>query len=143
MTDRLLPDSYFQEVLEYVLEAHQIKDFYLTIYSDADMKELWLEKGKPFDGDWKENYVNEKCEPIDIYELFSRHKGRVNYFPSQASSPNTFSQIQNCIASDICIASISGFSELISLYKTTGLIIFPSTYRKSLAPKENTIYYDC
>jgi len=143
MTDRLLPDSYFQEVLEYVLEAHQIKDFYLTIYSDADMKELWLEKGKPFDGDWKENYVNEKCEPIDIYKLFNKYKGRVNYFPSQASAPNTLAQVQNCIASDICIASISGFSELISLYKTTGLIIFPSTHRRSLAPKENTIYYDC
>ena len=136
MVSRLLPDSYFQEVLEYVLGAYQIKDFYLTIYSD---------------GDWKENYVNEKCEPIDIYELFSRYKGRVSYSPSQPgweprpslSAPNTFAQIQNCIASDICIASISGFSELISLYKTTGLIILPSTYRRSLAPKENTIYYDC
>ena len=127
MANRLLPDFYFQEVLEYVLGAYQIKDFHLTIYSD---------------GDWKGNYVNEKCEPIDIYELFSRYKGRVSYSPSQLSAPNTFAHVQNCIDSDICIASISGFSELISLYKTTGLIIFPSTHRKSLAPKENTIYYD-
>ena len=141
MVPRLLPDSYFQEVLEYVLEAYQIKDFYLTIYSDGDMKELWIEKGKPFDGDLKENYVNEKCEPIDIYKLFNKYKGRVNYFPSQASAPNTLEKIQNCIASDIYIASVSGFSEVISLYKTTGLSVFPSTHRASLSPSKNTIYY--
>tara|TARA_R100000008_G_scaffold86896_1_gene82581 strand:- start:9692 stop:10531 length:840 start_codon:yes stop_codon:yes gene_type:complete len=111
---RLRPDEYYLRVLDYIIQKQNLKDFFINIYSD---------------GDWADGYINDKGEKVNINRLFSKYKNRFNYFPSKKNAERTLTQLQNCIESDICIASISGFSQIIGLYKTHGSIIFPGDHK--------------
>ena len=114
--DRLLPDSYYVAALEYAIDLYNLRDFHITIYSDAD---------------WGKGYVNEKGETASVDELFKKFKGTFAYIPgnSRNSPLNTLSTFQDCVDAEIFIGSISGFCQAISLYQRNGKLILPSHYK--------------
>jgi len=106
---RLLPDKYFVNVLQNVLEKYNIKQYEVIIFSDGNRKEG--------------EYINDKNELVDIMRLFGDFNN-VTYFSSSMDAVRTFTQFDNIIRSDIHIASITGFSEAAALY-TDNLTIYP------------------
>jgi len=126
MEDRLLPDMYYKNALDYLLETYNIQNFLLYIYSDAD---------------WTDQYVNEKCKPVDVYKYFNYKNGDIKYVPSQKTADSTIVTLQTCIESDFFIASVSGFSEAITLYKTKGKTVIPEENPRFFCPESNIIKY--
>lgn len=126
MENRLLPDMYYKKALDYLLETYNIQNFLLYIYSDAD---------------WTDQYINEKCKPVDVYKFFNYKNGDIKYVPSQKTADNTIVTFQTCIESDFFIASVSGFSEAITLYKTKGKTLIPEGKAKFFCPESNIIKY--
>lgn len=111
---RLLPDIYFLRALDYVIGQLNSSNFFVNIYSD---------------GDWKGNYINEKGEKVDPNSLFSKYKDRFAFHSTHKSGNTTLSQFHSCIVSDIYIASISGFSQAIQLFREDKKSFFPGFHK--------------
>ena len=102
--DRLLPDSFYQNAINRIISEFKIKNYFLHIYSDGCPDKPHL-------------YANEKGEITSLKELLPAHYKKASFYMGNRDSDITFCTLQNCVKADIFIGSISGFSDIIQLYR--------------------------
>lgn len=127
--DRLLPDSYYVSALDHVIENLGSTNFFITIYSD---------------GDRQGNYINHTGESVDINDLFSKYKNQLRFVAvhtAARATEETFLQLHTCVSSDIYIGSISGFSQVIQLFRADKKSIFPAFYKLPIYGQAQSIEY--
>ena len=79
------------------------------------------------DGDWSsEGYIDKEGNGCDIYEAFKSHLPNASYFPTRQDGFRTITQLQTAVDADIFVGSISGFSDLIALYRGEKETYLPS-----------------
>lgn len=100
---RLRPDSFYRNSIKKILSIHNFKKYFLHICSDGNRKKA---------------YVNEKGKKTSLKELFPSYHKNASFYLSEMDTLKTFLQFQNCINADVFLGSISGFSEVISTYRS-------------------------
>ena len=110
--NRLKNEEYYLDIAKLVIQENKLKNYHIHIYSDGSRNQ-------------KDQYVDTNNNPLDIKALFLNHFDAVSLYLGNNDPRVTMSHFQHCVAADYFIASISGFSRLISIFRTENTTYLP------------------
>jgi len=101
--DRVLPDSYYREKVNCVLNRLNPSSYRINIYSDGAQK--------------SNSYINENGKETSLKKILPALHSEARLYLGEYKHEKTFEMIQNCVQSDYFIGSKSGLSKLIMIYR--------------------------
>jgi len=98
---RLRSTHFYLNALKKIISDCRLKDFHIHIFTDSRHEYCVDEFGK------KQDYL----------DVFKEFKGKININIDNRSKDGVFNAMSTCIYSNIFIGSISGFSDIICMYR--------------------------
>lgn len=103
LKDRVLPDSYYRERVNCVLNKLNPSSYRINIYSDGAQN--------------SNSYINEDGKKTSLKKILPELHSEARLYLGEYKHEKTFEMIQNCVQSDYFIGSKSGLSKLIMIYR--------------------------
>ena len=110
--NRLKNEQYYIDIAKAVVNENKLKNYHIHIYSDGARHQT-------------DQYVDINNNILDIKQLFLNHFNSVSVYIANHKPKETMSHFQHCVDADYFIGSISGFSQLISIFRKKNTTYLP------------------
>lgn len=121
--NRLKNEQYYIDIAKEVVNENKLKNYHIHIYSDGAKHQT-------------DQYVDINNNPLDIKALFLNHFNKVSLYLGNNNPKVTISHFQHCIDADYFIGSVSGFSRLISIFRTGNTTYLPLVNKQEIKNKK-------